>query len=173
MDLKALNEKLRREVLPELDGPARQRVLAEIHLREDFVTHLDENLEVECACGLHMTRASYYEHQKATRHPLRSEREKSKRDAETIGEGQPPNNESEAIEVCSCGLLIPASLLQEHMQEAHHIGHPQQIDFSQLDKGVKAKSAKKSRRKPARPIKHAAPKVGLAGNKRKVDSISQ
>src|SRR6266571_4390729 len=115
MDLNALNEKLRREVLPELEGPARQRVLTEIHLGEDFVTHLDENLEVECACGLHMTRASYYEHRKATGHPLRSERENPKRDAETLGEDQSLNNQSETIEVCSCGLLIPASLLHEHM----------------------------------------------------------
>jgi len=86
MDLNALNEKLRTEVLPELDGPARQRVLAEIHLREDFVTHLDENLEVECVCGLHMTRASYNEYRKVTQHPLRSEQEKPKRKVGTTEE---------------------------------------------------------------------------------------
>ena len=146
MDLAALNEKLRKEVVPGLDESSRQRVLTEIKLREHFLTHLDENLDVECDCGLTMTRKSYFEHKGVTGHPLRSERAKPKPRAEGAPPEEPAVEEKGAVEVCSCGLLIPAGMMDQHMRETGNIGHPHQIDFNKLDQGVQAaKPARKSR----------------------------
>src|SRR5262245_26677329 len=101
MDLAALNEKLRREVVPGLNDASRERVLKEIHLREHFLTHLDENLDVECDCDLTMTRKSYFEHKGVTGHPLRSERAKLKPRAEGAIPEEPAVEERGAVEVCS------------------------------------------------------------------------
>ena len=99
MDPRELNEKLR-ELLATLDGIARDKVTAEIELRDRFISQLENGVEVRCNCGLIMSRSSFYEHQKETKHQIQPEGEK--------------------MEACSCGLVMSSTNLREHQKETRH-----------------------------------------------------
>ncbi len=119
MDLRELNEKLRRELLATLDGIARDKVMAEIEARDRFILQLESGVEVRCSCGLVMSQSSFYEHQKETRHRIQPEGEK--------------------METCSCGLVMSSTNLREHEKETRH-GQPKIVSGASRTRSfVKAK----------------------------------
>ena len=105
MDPRALNEKLRKEILAGLVGQDREKVLAEIEARENFISSVERGAEVRCSCGLIMPRVSFYEHLKETKHE----------ETRLI----------EKLETCSCGLIMSVSNLREHSMETGHTPIPQ------------------------------------------------
>jgi len=109
-------------VLTHLEGANRAKVQAEIRARENFLLHLDDTVEVTCNCGLVLSRRRFYEHQKVTQHGLKAEAGQKIRDSVELSE-QASVHTQESFEVCSCGLMIPASGMGDHMKEAHGKGH--------------------------------------------------
>ena len=89
MDPRELNKKLRREILSSPDGRAREKVAAEVDARE-----------VRCSCGLIMSRSSFLEHRRETKHEISPSKEK--------------------LETCSCGLVMSSLNMREHQKETEH-----------------------------------------------------
>ncbi len=128
MDLRELNEKLRRQ-LTSMEGVDREKVIAEMNARDRFLAQLEEKLEVRCSCGLVMSRRNYWEHQKDTKHDLPLELGKSS------GNGrravvEPQIEVGEGLQVCSCGLMMSGANFREHQKETRHSSHPQQLKRS-------------------------------------------
>jgi hypothetical protein len=99
------NEKLRREIRETLDSLAREEIRAETEARERFVSNTEQGLMVKCSCGLVMSRASFYEHRKETRHDVSPAKER--------------------METCSCGLVMSTANLREHQSETEHTTQPE------------------------------------------------
>ncbi len=106
IELRKLNDKLRNEILQNLNRQAQEKVIAEIEARERFVSDLEQGVEVKCSCGLVMSRSNFYEHRKDTKHEASVEGEK--------------------METCSCGLTMSTTNLRGHQTETHHTTRPQQ-----------------------------------------------
>ena len=100
MDPRALNDKLRKEILAGLVGTDRERFLTEIEARENLTSSVEKGTTLRCSCGLVMLRGSFYEHLKETKHEERQVREKK--------------------ETCSCGLTVSLTNLREHQIETGH-----------------------------------------------------
>ena len=107
MEPRELNEKLRREILSNLDGQAREKVTAEIDARERFALLIENRVEERCSCGLIMSRTSFLEHRKETKHEISPSKEK--------------------LETCSCGLVMSSLNMSEHQIETEHTSIPQTV----------------------------------------------
>ena len=100
MDPRALNDKLRKEILAGLVGTDRERFLTELEARENLTSSVEKGTTLRCSCGLVMLRGSFYEHLRETKHEERQVREKA--------------------ETCSCGLTVSPTNLREHQIETGH-----------------------------------------------------
>ena len=127
MDPRALNEKLRKEILAGLVGQDREKVLAEIEARENFISSVERGTEVRCSCGLIMPRVSFYEHRKESKHE----------ESPLIAK----------LEMCSCGLTMSASNLREHNMETGYT--PVRQPFKQERKPQRIPGKKPAGIKPA------------------------
>ena len=105
MDPRALSEKLPEGNIRRACRTDREKVLAEIEARENFISSVERGTEVRCSCGLIMPRVSFYEHLKETKHE----------ETRLI----------EKLETCSCGLIMSVSNLREHSMETGHTPIPQ------------------------------------------------
>ncbi len=124
MDLRELNESLKRELMS-LQGVDREMVMGEVDARHRFVSGLEESQEVKCSCGLVMSRGSYYEHQKDTKHGVQLEVGRVPR-LEKEPTAQPWAEAGQGSHVCSCGLSMSGANLREHQKETRHASQPRE-----------------------------------------------
>ncbi len=124
MDLRELNESLKRELMS-LQGVDREMVMGEGEARDRFLSGLEESLEVRCSCGLVMSRGSYYEHQKDTKHGVQLEVGKGPY-LERESSAPPEAGAGQGFHVCSCGLSMSGANLREHQKETRHASQPRE-----------------------------------------------
>ncbi len=126
MDLRELNEKLRKQLL-NTEGVNREKVIAEIRARDRFLAELEEKMEVRCSCGLVMSRRNYYEHQKDTKHDVQPEPRDNFPRNRKESSNEPQLETADGLHVCSCGLVMSGANLREHQKETRHTSRPRQI----------------------------------------------